>query len=276
MSHAYSYGQQGAGGGGGGGGYGQGGGGYGQGGGGGGYGQGGGGYGGPPGGGAPGGAGGYPPPASNRPQAFNKQSGPPPGSNPQLWGWFVAVDRDGSGNISPIELQQALVNGDWSPFDLDTVKMLMAIFDVDRSGHITFQEFEALWKYVQDWQNVFRHFDNDRSGNIDQGELQNALHSFGYNLNPKLLHLLVTKYINPETASGSAGSLQPAAGRGGKPTITFDIRALLCHLEDIDGVVPAVRHSTYGMGTDLLRLFHRDVPVCTLSLEWSSSTFAFV
>ncbi|KAK0557845.1 hypothetical protein OC846_000139 [Tilletia horrida] len=228
MSHAYSYGHQGQQGGG----YGQQGGGYGQQGGG--YGQQGGGYGqqggGPPGGGyggpggpPGGGAGGYPPPQPQRAQVYNKNTGPPPGADPQLWSWFVAVDRDGSGNISPVELQQALVNGDWSPFDLDTVKMLMAIFDVDRSGHITFQEFSGLWKYVQDWQGVFRHFDQDRSGSIDQGELHNALRNFGYNLNPQLLQMLVQKYINPETSSGSAGSLQPAPGRGSAPSITFDV-----------------------------------------------------
>ncbi|KAL9940499.1 hypothetical protein V8E36_001204 [Tilletia maclaganii] len=221
MSNQYSYGHGGQQGGYGGGGYGGGqqGGGYGQQGGGYGGGHHGGGFGGGPG---PQGGGGYPPQNSQRPQKFTKHTGPPPGADPQLWSWFVAVDRDGSGNISPLELQQALVNGDWSPFDLDTVKMLMAIFDVDRSGHITFHEYAGLFKYVQDWQGCFRHFDQDRSGSIDQGELQNALRNFGYNLNPRLLQMLVAKYINPETASGSAGSLQPAPGRGGQPTITFD------------------------------------------------------
>jgi Ca2+-binding EF-hand superfamily protein len=77
-------------------------------------------------------------------QAYNNQSGPPVGADQQLWGWFTTVDRDGSGNINPIELQQALVNGDWSPFELDTVKLLMSMFDVDRSGTITFNEVSTL------------------------------------------------------------------------------------------------------------------------------------
>lgn len=129
-----------------------------------------------------------------RPQAFNASTGPPPGADPQLWQWFIAVDRDHSGQINPQELSQALVNGDWTPFDLDTVKMLMSVFDVDRSGHISFDEFAGLWKYIQDWQGVFRHFDQDRSGSIDQNELSNALQSFGYRLSPKLLHIVTQKY----------------------------------------------------------------------------------
>ncbi|KAH9946224.1 EF-hand [Epithele typhae] len=133
--------------------------------------------------------------------------GPPPGADPQLWQWFSAVDADRSGAISVTELQQALVN----EFDLDTVKMLMSIFDTDRSGSIGFNEFAGLWKYIQDWQNVFRHFDRDHSGSIEGAELSEALRSFGYNLSPMLLSLLEQKY-----ASG------PSDRYGPPPGITFD------------------------------------------------------
>lgn len=139
------------------------------------------------------------------------QAGPPPGADPQLWQWFNAVDADRSGSISVNELQAALVNGNWSRFDLDTVKMLMNIFDTDRSGTIGFAEFSGLWKYISDWQNVFRHFDKDRSGSIDGYELAEALRSFGYNLSPSILTLIEQKY-----ASGQA------SGYGPPPGITFD------------------------------------------------------
>ncbi|KAH6897949.1 hypothetical protein BKA70DRAFT_1315168 [Coprinopsis sp. MPI-PUGE-AT-0042] len=171
----------------------------------------GGGYGGPPppggGYGAPGGygGGGFQPPGGHKP--------PPPGADPQLWGWFTAVDTDKSGMIHATELERALVNGDWTPFDLDTVKMLMTIFDVDRSGTIGFNEFSGLWKYIKDWQNVFKHFDRDRSGSIDGGELREALGQFGYNLSPQLLDLLQKKY----------DPANQAAARGGPPPgISFD------------------------------------------------------
>ncbi|KAJ8519888.1 hypothetical protein ONZ45_g3203 [Pleurotus djamor] len=139
------------------------------------------------------------------------QPAPPPGADPQLWNWFNAVDADKSGAISVTELQSALLNGNWTNFDLDTVKMLMAIFDTDRSGTIGFQEFSGLWKYIADWQNVFRHFDRDRSGSIDGRELADALRSFGYTLSPPLLTLLEHKYAS-----------EPAVGYGPPPGITFD------------------------------------------------------
>ncbi|SJX66420.1 related to programmed cell death protein (calcium-binding protein) [Sporisorium reilianum f. sp. reilianum] len=164
---------------------------------------------------------GAPPQNYGRPQVYNASTGPPAGADPQLWQWFIAVDRDRSGQINAQELSQALVNGDWTPFDLDTVKMLMSVFDVDRSGQISFNEFAGLWKYIQDWQGVFRHFDQDRSGSIDQGELANALQSFGYRLSPKLLHIVTQKYI---TSDAAAPGGMPSSGpvRGGAPGITFD------------------------------------------------------
>lgn len=106
------------------------------------------------------------------------------------------------------------MNGDWSAFDLDTVKLLMTIFDTDRSGTITFSEFAGLWNYVRDWQNVFRHFDADKSGSIDGGELSNALQQFGYNLSPVLLQLVQKKYAS--LAPAGRGFQQPPPG------VTFD------------------------------------------------------
>jgi Ca2+-binding EF-hand superfamily protein len=97
-------------------------------------------------------------------------------------------------------------------FDLDTVKMLMSIFDVDRSGTINFKEFSGLWKYISDWQNVFRHFDKDRSGSIEGRELAEALRSFGYHLSPPILQLIEQKYASQPVTNGY----------GPPPGITFD------------------------------------------------------
>ncbi|KAI9465974.1 EF-hand [Lactarius psammicola] len=148
----------------------------------------------------------YTPSYSNQ-SGYSYSPGPPAGADPQLWQWFSAVDTDRSGSISVNELQAALVNG----FDLDTVKMLMNMFDTDRSGTIGFAEFSGLWKYISDWQGVFRHFDRDRSGSIDGHELSEALRTFGYNLAPSLLVLVEQKYASA-----------PTSGYGAPPGITFD------------------------------------------------------
>jgi len=144
-------------------------------------------------------------------RSYQYQPAPPAGADPQLWQWFAAVDTDKSGALSVTELQNALVNGNWSKFDLDTVKMLVNMFDVNRTGTIGFAEFASLWKYIAEWQRVFKHFDRDHSGSIEGRELAEALRSFGYNLTPALLSLVERKY-----ASGAVSPYGPPPG------ITFD------------------------------------------------------
>ena len=55
-------------------------------------------------------------------------------------------------------------------------------------------EFAGLWKYISDWQGVFRHFDRDGSGTIDGDELANAFANFGHNLAPETLAQIQEKY----------------------------------------------------------------------------------
>ena len=93
-------------------------------------------------------------------------------------------------------------------------------------------EFAGLWKYLSDWQNVFRHFDRDRSGTIEDLELAEALRSFGYTLSPQLLALVGQKYcLYPIFTISSkfgayinmiASQLATTIGYGPPPGITFD------------------------------------------------------
>ncbi|GLG96893.1 Programmed cell death protein 6 [Gryllus bimaculatus] len=71
---------------------------------------------------------------------------------------------------------------------------MIGMFDKQSRGAVNFEDFGALWKYVTDWQNCFRSFDRDNSGNIDRNELKIALTSFGYRLSEHLIDLLVRKY----------------------------------------------------------------------------------
>ncbi|KAK0176839.1 hypothetical protein PV328_000941 [Microctonus aethiopoides] len=111
-----------------------------------------------------------------------------------LWDVFQRVDKDRSGAISADELQQALSNGTWTPFNPETVRLMIGMFDKNQNGTVNFEEFGALWKYVTDWQNCFRSFDSDNSGNIDRNELKTALTNFGYRLSDNLITMLVRKY----------------------------------------------------------------------------------
>ena len=65
-------------------------------------------------------------------------SQPPPGVDPQLYSLFRAADVNGSGQLSEKELGHALVNGDWTPFDARTIKLMVKMFDVDQYVRILF------------------------------------------------------------------------------------------------------------------------------------------
>ncbi|XP_039298835.1 programmed cell death protein 6 isoform X1 [Nilaparvata lugens] len=142
------------------------------------------------------------------------------------------VDKDRSGYISADELQLALSNGTWTPFNPETVRLMIGMFDKENRGTVSFHDFGALWKYVTDWQQCFRSFDRDGSGNIDKQELQTALSTFGYRLSEQTVETIVRKF-----------------DRLGKNTILFDDFIQACivlhtltsafrqHDQDQDGII---------------------------------------
>ncbi|KAH9957701.1 programmed cell death protein 6 [Russula dissimulans] len=87
----------------------------------------------------------------------------------------------------------------------------MNLFDLKRTGGLNFNEFSGLWRYIEDWQAVFRYFDQDCSGTIDSSELQRALIQFNMKLSDDLLSLVVAKFASA-----------PSGSQMGKQTITFD------------------------------------------------------
>jgi peflin len=113
---------------------------------------------------------------------------------------------------------------------------LMLVNTSSTHGWSCSTEFAGLWKYLSEWQNVFRLFDRDRSGTIEGHELAEALRSFGYTLSPQLLTLVGQKYcLYPSpicilTCSSQLGAyiiiiasqLATTIGYGPPPGISFD------------------------------------------------------
>lgn len=102
--------------------------------------------------------------------------------------------RAGTGQLSEKELSAALVNGDWTAFDPQTVRMMIRMFDSDRSGTIGFEEFCGLWSFLASWRTLFDRFDQDRSGNISLDEFSNALVAFRYRLSDRFVETLFRTY----------------------------------------------------------------------------------
>lgn len=113
-----------------------------------------------------------------------------------------------------------MVNGDYTAFDEHTVRMMIRMFDVDKSNTINFDEFCGLWGFLAAWRGLFDRFDVcvtilgivlsdwccskrwlistyvqiDRSGNISLREFEDALVAFGYRLSPQFVQLLFNTY----------------------------------------------------------------------------------
>ena len=100
----------------------------------------------------------------------------------------------GRGQLSERELGSALVNGDFSSFDPHTVRMMIRMFDSDRSGTIGFDEFCGLWSFLSQWRTLFDRFDRDRSGNISLQEFREALYAFRYRLSDRFTEILFRQY----------------------------------------------------------------------------------
>jgi hypothetical protein len=76
---------------------------------------------------------GYFPPPSPHPSVNHPSStNPPIGANTELYRLFRAADTNNCGQLTEVELGRALMNGDWTPFDPRTVKLMISMFDVDR------------------------------------------------------------------------------------------------------------------------------------------------
>jgi len=116
------------------------------------------------------------------------------GVDPNILQWFQAVDTDRTGKISLMELQQALTNANWTRFNTETCRLMIGMFDRDRSGQIDFQEFQGLWTYIHQWKTIFDMFDRDRSGSIDANELLSAYSQMGYRMSPQFAQNVVFRY----------------------------------------------------------------------------------
>ncbi|KAK7791111.1 hypothetical protein R5R35_013686 [Gryllus longicercus] len=128
-----------------------------------------------------------------QPQQMGYGGGAPPGVSPEVQQWFAAVDRDRSGRICASELQAALVNGHGKNFSETACRLMIGMFDHDKSGTIDVQEFQMLYNYINQWLATFRSYDKDGSGNVEEHELSQALHQMGFRFSPQFVKFLIEK-----------------------------------------------------------------------------------
>lgn len=158
----------------------------------------------------------------NRPQSLQSMSSPSPHplSRDEIWPLFAAVDSERTGELSESDLSRALVNADYTAFDPHTVRMMIRMFDLNRSGRVNFDEFCALWGFLTDWRHLFERFDVDKSTTISLREFTDALVAFGYRLSPSFVQLLFGTFAKP------IGAAMP----GARPEmcLSFDLFVQAC------------------------------------------------
>jgi len=88
-------------------------------------------------------------------------------------------------------------------FSLETAKLLIKVFDKDRSGEIEFQEYASLHKFIISMHGAFQAYDRDRSGTIDLNEALSAVQQGGFNLSPPTMNAVYRRFC-PPNAKGMA------------------------------------------------------------------------
>ncbi|XP_043930708.1 grancalcin [Protopterus annectens] len=114
-----------------------------------------------------------------------------------MWNYFSAIAGQ-DGEVDADELQRCLtqsgIHGSYTPFSLETCRIMIGMLDRDFSGKMGFNEFKELWAALSGWKQNFMTFDRDCSGTVEPHELSQAISSMGYRLSPQSLNVIIKRY----------------------------------------------------------------------------------
>nr|AEE63517.1 unknown [Dendroctonus ponderosae] len=113
--------------------------------------------------------------------------------HPAVEKWFKAMETKVEGQISSKELQQAFEVFQGRHFSDASCKFVVRLFDLDRNGGLDIKEFESLYYYIRQWMTAFNTYDRDKSGFLDETQLDYALRQMDINFTEEFLRFLITK-----------------------------------------------------------------------------------
>ncbi|KAM9663908.1 grancalcin isoform 1-T1 [Trichechus inunguis] len=120
-----------------------------------------------------------------------------PSASDPMWTYFSAVAGQ-DGEVDAEELQRCLtqsgISGTYSPFSLETCRLMIAMLDRDYTGKMGFNEFKELWAALNAWKQNFMAVDQDHNGTVEPHELSQAIAAMGYRLSPQALTTIVKRY----------------------------------------------------------------------------------
>lgn len=106
---------------------------------------------------------------------------------------FRSMDTRNEGKITSKELQKAFETFQGKHFSDATCKFIVRLFDLDKNGGLNVREFETLYYYVKQWVSAFNKYDTDKTGFLDESELNNTLKDLDIQFSPDFLHFLVVR-----------------------------------------------------------------------------------
>ncbi|KAA8535930.1 hypothetical protein F0562_028408 [Nyssa sinensis] len=94
--------------------------------------------------------------------------------------WFDRVDSEKTGSITAIQLKGALAVGNLE-LSLSVVQQMIRMYDFDRNGTMSFEEFIALNKFLLKVQHAFSDLERGR-GFLEPDDVYEALVKIGFSL----------------------------------------------------------------------------------------------
>ncbi|XP_030450611.1 uncharacterized protein LOC115672797 [Syzygium oleosum] len=94
--------------------------------------------------------------------------------------WFERVDSDKTGSITAVQLKRALAVGNLE-LSISVVEQMIRMYDFDRNGTMSFEEFVALNKFLLKVQHAFSDHERGR-GYLVPDDVYEALVKIGFSL----------------------------------------------------------------------------------------------
>lgn len=97
------------------------------------------------------------------------------------------------GKLNAKDLQMAFETFQGRHYSDASCKFVVRLFDLDKNGGIDIEEFENLYHHIKAWVNAFNQFDRNRSGFLDEKDLDSALKSMELNFTQDFVRFLITR-----------------------------------------------------------------------------------
>lgn len=116
-----------------------------------------------------------------------------PPSHVETQKFFQNFESKSSGKITAKDLQMAFETFQGKHYTDAACKFVVRLFDLDKNGGLDIQEFENIYYHVKTWVNAFNQFDRNRSGFLNEKELDSALKHMELQFSPEFIRFLITR-----------------------------------------------------------------------------------